>query len=79
MPGDELVVHARRDGGEVAFAPLFEEQCEEVRLEKEVAELVLELCVVVRQRCVGDLVGLFDGVRDDRPRGLLPVPGTVAA
>jgi hypothetical protein len=79
VPGDELVVDPRRDGGEVALAPLLEQEREEVGLEQQVAELVLELRVVVRQRRVGDLVGLLDGVRDDRPRGLLPVPGTVAA
>jgi hypothetical protein len=79
VAGDELVVDPRRDRREVAGPPLLEQEREEVRLEEEIAELVLELRVVAGERCVGDLVGLFDGVRDDRARRLLAVPGTVAA
>jgi hypothetical protein len=79
VAGDELVVDPRRDRGEVAGAPLLEQEREEVRLEEEIAELVLELGVVARERSVGDLVGLLDGMRDDRARRLLAVPGTVAA
>jgi hypothetical protein len=48
-------------------------------LKEEVAELVLELAGVTGERGVGNLVRLFDRVRDDRPRRLLPVPRTVAA
>ena len=40
--------------------------------------LVEQLRVVAGHGRVGDLVGLLDGVRDDRPRRLLAVPGTVA-
>jgi hypothetical protein len=79
MPADELVVDAVGHGREVARATLLEQEREEVRLEEEIAELVLELRVVAGERCVGDLVGLFDGMRDDRARRLLAVPGTVAA
>ena len=64
---------------EVARALLLEQQREEVDLEEEVAELVEQLRVVAGERRVGDLVGLLDRVRDDRPRGLLAVPGAVAA
>jgi len=79
MAGDEFFVDPRRDGGEVARAALVEQEREEVGLEKQVAELVLELCIVARERRIRDLVGLLDRVRDDRPRRLLPVPGAVAA
>jgi hypothetical protein len=79
VAGDELVVDPRRDRCQVAGPPLLEQEREEVRLEEEIAELVLELRVVAGERCVGDLVGLFDCVWDDRARRLLAVPGTVAA
>ena len=79
MPRDELRVHRARDRLEVAGAALGEEQRQEVRLEQEVAELVQQLRVVARERGVGDLVGLLDGVRHDRALGLLAVPRAVAA
>ena len=79
VAADELVVHEPRHGVEVAGAALLEQQREEVDLEEQVAELVEQLRVVARERGVGDLVGLLDGVRDDRARGLLAVPGAVAA
>ena len=79
MPADELVVHVPGDVGQVALALLGQELREEVDLEQEVAELVEKLLGRVRDRRVRDLVGLLDGVRDDRPRGLLAVPRTVAA
>ena len=52
---------------------------EEVRLKEQVADLVEQLRVVTRERGVGDLVGLLDGVRDDRLRGLLAIPRALAA
>ena len=64
---------------EVACPSLREQEREEVDLEEQVAELVEQLRVVARERRVGDLVGLLDGVRHDRARGLLAVPGAVAA
>ena len=70
---------AARDGLEIPVALLRQEKGEEVDLEEQVAELVQQLRVVVRERRVGDLVGLLDGVRHDRARRLLPVPGTLAA
>ena len=45
---------------------------------KQITSLVEQLLVVIGKRGVGDLVRLLDGVRDDRARGLRPVPGTVA-
>ena len=77
MPAHELLVDGARDGSEVARAALLEEQREEERLKEEIAELVDELVVVGSQHRVGDFVGLLDGVRDDRLRGLRPVPRTV--
>src|SRR6202042_1428987 len=41
---------------------------------EDVAELVQELAVVAAVRGVGQLVGLLDRVRDDRPLVLLAVP-----
>jgi hypothetical protein len=72
---DELLVHGPRDLREITGAPLLQQQGEEVDLEEKIAELVEQLRVVRRQRSVGDLVRLLDGVRDDRDGGLLPVPG----
>jgi hypothetical protein len=78
MPTHELLVDRTRDGGEIARAPLLEQQCEEVDLEEQVAELVEQLLVVAGERGVGDLVGLLDRVGDDRLRRLLAVPRAVA-
>ncbi len=75
----ELLVDQPRGLLEVAPAALLEQQREEVDLEEEIAELVEQLRVVVRERGVGDLVRLFDRVRDDRLHRLLAVPRTVAA
>jgi len=68
-------VHGTGDVVEVALPLLLEEEREKEDLEEQVAELVAELDRVVGEGCVGDLVGLLDGVRDDRARGLLAVPG----
>ena len=62
----------------IACSALLEQEREEVDLEEEVAELVEQLLVVAGERRVGDLVGLLDGVRHDRARGLLAVPRTLA-
>jgi hypothetical protein len=50
-----------------------------VHLEQHVAELVEQLCVVALVGGVRKLVGLLDGVRDDRPLVLLAVPRTLPA
>src|SRR5581483_4599787 len=77
MAAHELLVDRPRDRLEVALAALLEEQREEVDLVQQVAELVDELSRVVGERGVGDLVRLLDRVRDDRLRGLFPIPGAV--
>src|SRR6185503_10291076 len=79
VAADELLVHGPRDLLEIAVALLLEQEREEVDLEEEVAELVQQLRRVTRLGRIGDLVGLLDGVRDDRPRRLLAIPGAVAA
>ena len=79
MARDELRVDSSRHRGEIAVALLFEQEREEEDLEEQVAELVLELRRVTVQRSVGDLVGLLDRVRNDRPDRLLAVPRAVAA
>ena len=70
----ELGVHVLGDLGQRAGAALLEQQREEVDLEEDVAELVEQLRVVARVRRGGQLVGLLDGVRDDRALVLLAVP-----
>ena len=79
VAADELGVHRPRHLLEVAVALLLQQQGEEVDLEEEVAELVEQLGRRSGLGRVGDLVGLLDRVRDDRPRRLLAVPGAVAA
>ena len=79
VAADELGVDAARHRLEVADTLLLEQEGEEVGLEQEVAELVEQLGGVTGVGGVGDLVGLLDRVRDDRPRRLLPIPGAVAA
>ena len=76
---DELRVDAARRRLEIARTALLEQQREEVRLEEQVADLVEQLRVVAGKRGVRDLVGLFDGVRDDRAGRLLAVPRALAA
>ena len=78
MPPDELGVHDPRHLLEVALTLLLEEQRQEVDLEEQVAELVEQLRRISRIGGVRDLVGLLDGVRHDRARRLLAVPGAVA-
>ena len=79
MTADEL----RRDDAdrllEISTSVLLEQQRQEDALEQEVADLVEQLRVVAGERGVGDLVGLFDGVRHDRPRRLLAIPRALAA
>jgi hypothetical protein len=70
-------MHGPSDLLEIARALLRQEKREEVDLEEQVAQLVREFAVVEPDRGVGDLVGLLDGMRNDRARGLLAVPGTV--
>jgi hypothetical protein len=61
-----------------AAALLFEQEREEIGLEEEIPELVLELGAVCGDRRIGDLIRLFDRMRNDRSRRLLPVPGAIA-
>jgi hypothetical protein len=68
-----------RNRFEVAGPALLQKQREEVRLEEQVAALVVQLRVVASESGVRDLLSLFDRMRDDRARGLLAVPGTLAA
>jgi hypothetical protein len=79
VTANELLVDAPRDGLERSGSTFLQQEREEVRLEQQVAELVLELRVVGGKGGVGDLVGLLDRVRNDRLRRLLAIPGAVAA
>jgi hypothetical protein len=77
VPPYELLVDPAGSLLQIAVPLLLEQEREEIDLEEQVAKLVEQLLGPVRKRRVGDLVRLLDGVRHDRPRRLLPVPGTV--
>ena len=79
VPANELRVDCPRDGLQVAVALLLEQQRQKVGLEQQVAQLVEEPRGIAAVGGVGDLVGLLDRVRDDRPCSLLAIPGTVPA
>jgi len=64
---------------ERAGPALLEQQGEKDDLKEDVAELVAQLLVIAALRGVGKLVGLFDGVSDDRALVLLAVPRALAA
>ena len=66
VAADQLLDAVVGDRGEVAGAALLEQQRQEVDLEEDVAELVEQLRVIAGVGRVGELVGLLDGVRDDR-------------
>ena len=79
MTADQLLGDPVRDLGQRALAALLEQQREEDDLEQHVAELVAQGRVVAARRGVGELVGLLDGVGDDRALVLLAVPRTLPA
>ena len=79
VAADQLLGAVVGDRGQGSGAALLEQQGEEVDLEEDVAELVEQLRVVARVGRVGELVGLLDGVRDDRALVLLAVPRALAA
>ena len=70
-------MQAARDRRQIAGAALLEKQGQEDDLEEQVTELPGELLVISGLGCVGDLVGLLDGVRDDRPDSLNAIPRAV--
>ena len=78
MAANEFLMDMAGNCLQVALSLLLEEKRQEVDLEEQVTELVEELLGPVGHGRVGDLVRLLDRVRDDRPRGLLTVPRTVA-
>ena len=80
MAHAQLGRHAERDVHPRADLGLLAQQRQERRLEEQVAELVEQLRREpgLAHR-VGDLVGLLDGVRDDRGRRLGPIPRAFAA
>src|SRR5207253_1148606 len=79
MPPDELGSHAPNDLFEVSTGLFLEQERQENALEEQVAELVDELRVVPGEGRVRHLVGLLDGVRDDRAHRLLAVPRALTA
>src|SRR5918998_365123 len=79
VAADELLAASLGDRGKRAGTTLLEQEGEEVDLEEHVAELVEQLRVVARGGGVGELVGLLDGVRDNRALVLLTIPGALPA
>ena len=79
MAADQLVVDVLGDLRQRPGAALLQQQAQELHLEQHVAELVEQLAVVAGVRGVRQLVGLLDGVRDDRALVLLAIPGAVPA
>ncbi len=78
MAADQLLGAVLGDHRQVAGASLLQEERQEVDLEQDVAELVEQLRVIAPLRGVRELVGLLDGVRDDRALVLLAIPGAFA-
>ena len=76
---DKLGVYSARGRFDVTRAALLEQQCQEVLLEQQVADLVEQLGVIARKCGVGDLVRLLNGVRNDRLGRLLAIPRALAA
>src|SRR5918999_3211235 len=79
MAADQLRGARLGDGADIALAPLLEQEREEDDLEEDVTELVEHRLGVAAPGGIGELVGLLDGVRDDRSRVLLAVPRALAA
>ena len=79
VAADQLLAAVVGHLGQATGAALLEQERQEVHLEEHVAELVEQLGVVAGVGGVGQLVGLLDGVRDDRALVLLAVPGALAA
>ena len=78
MPAHELRVDRASHLLEIPRALLLQEKGQEIDLKEQVSELVEQLRVVAGKRRMRDLVRLLDRVRDNRPCGLLPIPGAVA-
>ena len=74
---DQLLGRVPGDLRKVAGTALLQQERQEMNLEQHVTELVQELGVVAAVCGVGQLVGLLEGVRHDRPLVLLPVPGAL--
>src|SRR5204862_1728425 len=74
----EFLGHEANRRLEITTSRFLEGQRQENALEEKIADLVEQLRVVATRGRVGDFVRLLDGVRDDRPRGLLPVPRALA-
>ena len=64
---------------EVAGAAFLQQQRQEVHLEQDVAQLVEQLGVVASMGGVRQLVGLLDGVGNDRALVLLTIPRTLTS
>ena len=78
VAADELLVQPVDDAGQVALAPLLEQQRQEHDLKEDVAQLLDHPVVVAALSGLGQLAGLLDRVRDDRALVLLAVPGAFA-
>ena len=79
VAADQLGAAVLSDRGEIPGPALLEQQREEVHLEEDVPELVEQLGVVSVLGRIGELVGLLNGVQDDRALVLLAVPRALGA
>jgi hypothetical protein len=75
---DQLSANVLGDLRKRAGTALLEQQREEVDLEEDVTELVQQLRIIAAMGGVGELVRLFDGVRDYRALVLLAIPRALA-
>lgn len=78
MATNQLLRTAICDRAEVAQATFFQQEREEDDLEEDVTQLVMHLVCGVPARGICQLIGLFDRVRNYRPRILLAIPWAFA-
>src|SRR5215831_15173894 len=79
MTAHELFAEALDDVGKVEGPLLLRHAGMEDDLEQEIAQFVAQVIEIAARNGVGDLVRLLDGVRRDRFKGLLQVPGATSA
>ena len=78
VAADELLVAAPCNLFEIAAALLLEQKREEIDLKEQVAKFVQLLVRITGEDGIRNLVSLFERVGNDRRRGLLAIPRTLA-
>ncbi len=79
MTPHELFGETLDDVGKVEGPLLLRHAGMEDDLEQEIAQFIAQVVEIAARNGVGDLVSLLDGVRRDRFKGLLQVPGATSA